>query len=413
MCRYVNISKKGTKINFNYKLSVVDDNFDLLVLDIPSKTIIFKDEKAKSAAFNSDIEELICYCFDGNVYVKTSAFPSLTEKISGVVVGFKGTKVFLLQASNMITSIDISNSNSIIRYAEKREFGEAYKVACLGATRQELMYLGFEALSNFDLVVAVNCFIKLGDIRYINLVFKIENDLKDKVNKDIVLAEILSYQGKYTEAAQSYIKGNMPEKAADMYSTLKKWTEAIEIIKKFLNRKDFPTLTDSLLSSQADWLMETGKFKDAGELYMVLGKTKKAIDVYGQKGYLENLIEICRNLNKVESGDLIKLCGEYFKKNNSHSYAKEAYLKLGDIRSLMQLHIELQKWDDAFLLAKQNEQLTEYINLEYAKFLLNDDKFDEAQQAYKKAGRVDLSMKLLEKLIDNAMSEKRFKVIII
>lgn len=142
---------------------------------------------------------------------------------------------------------------------------------------------------------------------------------------------------------------------------------------------------------------------------MMLGKTKKAIDVYGQKGFLENLIEICRNLNKVESSELIKICGEYFKKNNHHGYAKEAYLKLGDIKSLMQLHIELKKWDEAFLLAKQNEQLTEYINLEYAKFLLNDDKFEDAQQAYKRAGRVDMSMNLLEQLIDNAVCEKRFK----
>jgi intraflagellar transport protein 122 len=378
-------------------------------LDIPSKTIVFKDEKAKSAAFNTEIEELICYSFDGSIYVKTAAFPSISEKISGVVVGFKGTKVFLLQSSNTITSIDISHSSSITRYIEKKDYSEAYKVACLGATKQELTLLGFEALSNFDLVVAINCFIKLGDIRYINLVFKIENDLKDKVNKDIILAEILSYQGKYNEAAQCYIKGNMPERAAEMYSTLKKWAEAIDIIKKFLNRKDFPTLTDSLLSSQADWLMETGKFKEAGDLYMMLGKTKKAIEVYGQKGFLENLIEICRNLNKVESSELIKMCGEYFKKNNHHGYAKEAYLKLGDIKSLMQLHIELKKWDEAFLLAKQNEQLTEYINLEYAKFLLNDDKFEDAQQAYKRAGRVDLSMNLLEQLIDNAVCEKRFK----
>ena len=134
------------------------------------------------------------------------------------------------------------------------------------------------------------------------------------------------------------------------------------------------------------------------------------IEVNGQRGFLENLIEICRNLNKVESSEMIKLCGECFKKINHHAYAKEAYLKLGDIKSLMQLHIELKKWDEAFLLAKQNEQLTEYINLEYAKFLLNDDKFEEAQQAYKRAGRVDLSMKLLEKLIDNSVSEKRFKV---
>jgi hypothetical protein len=40
----------------------------------------------------------------------------------------------------------------------------------------------------------------------------------------------------------------------------------------------------------------------------------------------------------------------------------------------------------------------EYCFLEYAEHLITLDKFKEAQEAYKKAGRTDLSIKLLEKL---------------
>ena len=49
---------------------------------------------------------------------------------------------------------------------------------------------------------------------------------------------------------------------------------------------------------------------------------------------------------------MIKLCAYYFKKGGNHSYAKEAYLKLGDNKSLMELHIELEKWEEAFILGK-------------------------------------------------------------
>ena len=38
-------------------------------------------------------------------------------------------------------------------------------------------------------------------------------------------------------------------------------------------------------------------------------------------------------------------------------FANEAYLKLGDIKSQMTLHIELGKWEEAFVLAKKNPKL--------------------------------------------------------
>lgn len=275
------------------KLAIVDDNYDILVIDIPTKSIFWKEGKAKSVAFNSEIDEMICYSFEGTIYIKTSTFPAISEKMSGAIVGFKGTKIFLLQSSNSINVMDVSHSSSIMKYVEKKNFAEAYRIGCLGATSEEWLFLGFEALTNFDLVVAVNCFKKFGDIRYINLVFKIENDIKEKINKDVIVGEILSYQGKYNEAAQLFIKGGSPEKALDMYSTLKKYAEAIEIKNKYLVGKD-SSMTDVIMADQADWLLETGKFKDAADLYMAIGKKKKAIEIYGEKLYLDNLIDICR-----------------------------------------------------------------------------------------------------------------------
>ncbi len=237
---------------------------------------------------------MLCYSYEGNIYIKTSTFPPISEKMTGVIIGFKGTKIFLLQASNTINVMDVSHSSSIMKYVEKKNFAEAYRVGCLGATAEEWAFLGFEALLNFDLVVAVNCFKKYGDIRYINLVFKIEQDVKDKVNKDSIMAEIFSFQGKYNEAAQSYIKGGAPEKALDMYSTLKKYAEAIEIKNKHMAGKDDTGITDVILGDQAEWLLETGKFKEAGDLFLAIGKKKKAIEIYGDKLYLDSVIEICR-----------------------------------------------------------------------------------------------------------------------
>ncbi len=75
----------------------------------------------------------------------------------------------------------------------------------------------------------------------------------------------------------------------------------------------------------------------------------------------------------------------------------------------MGLHVELHKWDEAFMLAKQNPGLENMIYLPYADWLSANDKFDEAQEAYKKAGRPDLSLRIVEFLTHNAVTEKRFK----
>ena len=71
--------------------------------------------------------------------------------------------------------------------------------------------------------------------------------------------------------------------------------------------------------------------------------------------------------------------------------------------------VDLKKWDEAFTLSREIKQLNEYVHLKYAESLIAEDKFKEAQESYRQAGRVDLSIKLLSKLIDNSVYEKRFK----
>jgi intraflagellar transport protein 122 len=51
---------------------------------------------------------------------------------------------------------------------------------------------------------------------------------------------------------------------------------------------------------------------------------------------------------------------------------------LGDIKGLMSLHVELNKWEEAFMLAKQNKDLEGMIYLPYADWLSANDRFDEA-----------------------------------
>lgn len=63
-------------------------------------------------------------------------------------------------------------------------------------------------------------------------------------------------------------------------------------------------------------------------------------------------MEICRNLDKQNNTAEIELCAKYFRQAGHHTFAKQAYLRLGDLKQLMSLHVELHKWDEAKMLAK-------------------------------------------------------------
>ena len=74
-------------------------------------------------------------------------------------MGFKGSKIFVLHYLNM-TTLDIPQTSSLLKYTQKKDFKTAYKIACLGITQQDFKMLGMEALLDQDFEIArkVNSF---------------------------------------------------------------------------------------------------------------------------------------------------------------------------------------------------------------------------------------------------------------
>ena len=67
---------------------------EIVVINLKENEVILKDQKAKSLAFNTDLDDILTYWNEGNVYIKTEDFPPNIEKMNGVIVGYKGTKIF-------------------------------------------------------------------------------------------------------------------------------------------------------------------------------------------------------------------------------------------------------------------------------------------------------------------------------
>eukprot|EP00743_Colponemidia_sp_Colp-15_P003978 GILK01004290.1.p1 GENE.GILK01004290.1~~GILK01004290.1.p1 ORF type:complete len:1251 (-),score=266.14 GILK01004290.1:264-4016(-) len=408
------------------KLAVVDEVANVLVYDLNTKELLFQEPNANSVAWNTDLEDMLAYSGNGLLSIKTGMFPPNQQKLQGFVVGFKGSKIFCLHFVAMQT-IDVPQSASMYRYIEKKDFETAYQVACLGVTDNDWRMLAVEALQTMNFGIARKAFIRVRDIRFIDLLNRIEQERKKpKVNENILLAEIYAYQNKFHEAAKIYARGQGVEKAVEMFTDLRMWDEAkqwalkAEKTGKKLDdvtgapdvtapRKDSASdMSKKLIAEQAKWSVEVGDWKAAAEMYKASGDYRRAIDIFGPKGFMEPLIEIARLLNKSEL-EALALCATYFKKHGQHQYAKETYLKMGDIKSLLALHVEMHKWDDAFLLAQQYQEYAVDIYLPYAEYLVANDRFDEAQSAYWKAGRPDLSIKMLEQLAHNAVVERRYE----
>lgn len=272
-------------------------------------------------------------------------------------------------------------------------------------------------------------FIRIKDLPFIELVTRFEKEQKRgvSINEVQLQAEVAAYQKKFTEAANIYLKAGLGEKAVDLLTELKRWDEAKTFAKKaeqnkgsgkkddsfgsneILDNNSNKPHTEELLKKQAQWFENTGDMKAAANLYLSCKEYKKAIDIYGQKGDMESLIEICRMLDRADNSENIHKCAQYFRKNGNHGFAMEAYLKLGDIKSLMTLHIEFCQWEKAFMLANQNPLFKSLIKLPYAEWLCKNDRFEEALKVYKSMGRPDLSTKILKQLSENATIESKFR----
>nr|XP_054203198.1 intraflagellar transport protein 122 homolog isoform X4 [Homo sapiens] len=366
------------------KLAVVDENDTCLVYDIDTKELLFQEPNANSVAWNTQCEDMLCFSGGGYLNIKASTFPVHRQKLQGFVVGYNGSKIFCLHVFS-ISAVEVPQSAPMYQYLDRKLFKEAYQIACLGVTDTDWRELAMEALEGLDFETA-----------------KKERKKQGETNNDLFLADVFSYQGKFHEAAKLYKRSGHENLALEMYTDLCMF----EYAKDFLGSGD-PKETKMLITKQADWARNIKEPKAAVEMYISAGEHVKAIEICGDHGWVDMLIDIARKLDKAEREPLL-LCATYLKKLDSPGYAAETYLKMGDLKSLVQLHVETQRWDEAFALGEKHPEFKDDIYMPYAQWLAENDRFEEAQKAFHKAGRQREAVQVLEQLTNNAVAESRF-----
>jgi intraflagellar transport protein 122 len=186
-----------------------------------------------------------------------------------------------------------------------------------------------------------------------------------------------------------------------MFTELGMWDFATSIAQE--SQGDVGTI----LKKKAKVHQDANNLQAAAQTYMEVGDHWQAVEILGPNGWHEKLIEIVRSVNKTET-KILSQCVHYFRKQNHHAYATETLVKMGDISHLLELHIDLQHWEDAFQLAEMHPEFNERIYLPYARWLAMNDRFVEAQEHFRKAGRTDESIQVLTQLSENAVEERRY-----
>ncbi|XP_027558414.1 intraflagellar transport protein 122 homolog isoform X2 [Neopelma chrysocephalum] len=384
------------------KLAVVDENDTCLVYDIHTKELLFQEPNANSVAWNTQCEDMLCFSGGGYLNIKASNFPVHQQKLQGFVVGYNGSKIFCLHAFSM-SAVEVPQSAPMYQYLERKMFQEAYQIACLGVTDADWRELAMEALEGLEFETAKKAFTRVRDLRYLELISSIEERKKHgENNNDLFLADVYAYQGKFHEAAKLYKRSGHENLALEMYTDLRMFDHA----KDFLGSED-PKDTKMLIKKQADWAKNINEPKAAVEMYLSAGEYMKAIEISGDNGWVDMLIEIARKLDKAEREPLDK-CAFYFKQLDNPGYAAETYMKVGDLKALVQLHVDTQHWEEALALSEKHPEFKDDVYVPYAQWLAENDRFEEAQKAFHRAGRQTEAVKVLEQLTHNAVVESRF-----
>ncbi|KAJ7417861.1 intraflagellar transport protein 122 isoform X1 [Pitangus sulphuratus] len=408
------------------KLAVVDENDTCLVYDIHTKELLFQEPNANSVAWNTQCEDMLCFSGGGYLNIKASNFPVHQQKLQGFVVGYNGSKIFCLHAFSM-SAVEVPQSAPMYQYLERKMFKEAYQIACLGVTDADWRELAMEALEGLEFETAKKAFTRVRDLRYLELISSIEERKKHgESNNDLFLADVYAYQGKFHEAAKLYKRSGHENLALEMYTDLRMFDHAkfsmfrgysleqgcaagdnpSELAQDFLGSED-PKDTKMLIKKQADWAKNINEPKAAVEMYLSAGEYMKAIEISGDNGWVDMLIEIARKLDKAEREPLDK-CAFYFKQLDNPGYAAETYMKVGDLKALVQLHVETHHWEEALALSEKHPEFKDDVYVPYAQWLAENDRFEEAQKAFHKAGRQTEAVKVLEQLTHNAVVESRF-----
>uniref|UniRef100_A0A915PHM5 Intraflagellar transport protein 122 homolog n=1 Tax=Setaria digitata TaxID=48799 RepID=A0A915PHM5_9BILA len=384
------------------KLAIVDETGICSTFDIKTKQLLFQEPSCNSVAWNADQEFLLCYSGGGVLCVKADNFPPHQQRMQGFVVGFSGKRVFCLHMFAMI-AVEVPLSNQLYQYLEQKMHKEAYDLASLGVTESDWGILGHDALRNLRLDIAQKAFHRIKDMRYLQLISEIKDMIRKDMKKELMLGCIKAYEGLYGEAAILFQKNGCEQEALEMFTDLRMFDQAQACFAFFSSGET----QKALLRRRADWAQDSNEPLVAAEMFLASGDYDKAVNLMIKNDWMDMLISFTHRIDQ-NNVDVLRTVANYLAKKGEYTVASSLFQSINDIPALINMHVDAALWNDAFLIAARHQKYNGDVYLPYARWLAENDRFDEAQKAYHMAGHDVEALGVLEHLMGNAIRENRF-----
>uniref|UniRef100_A0A5S6QUQ4 Intraflagellar transport protein 122 homolog n=2 Tax=Trichuris muris TaxID=70415 RepID=A0A5S6QUQ4_TRIMR len=379
------------------KLAIISEANVCFAYDLVSGQLLFQEPKVNSSAWNRQHEDLICMSGMEKLIIKLRDLPAYELLIPGLVVGFTGSQVFTLNAYTMST-VEVSLEYQIRQAVESGMHSLAYSIACLGTCAADWDYIGMSALRNLKFNIAKKSFQRTKQHRYLSLIERAET-ISDK---DMALALILACTGEVETAADLFCSHGHVEAAVEMFLDLRMFEKAnalMETLGAEGNRH--------LMHKLAQLAYHSSDFEGSCHFYIAAEEYGKAIELMASQHWTDKLINLARQLPE-EKTDLLRKIAEALRHDKEYESAADVYRKLNDIREFIAMNVLSGQWEQAFHVVTQYPEFENELCLKYADWLIENDRFEEASKAYRKAGSQSQAVFVLEQLADNAVDENRF-----
>ncbi|XP_060515869.1 WD repeat-containing protein 35 isoform X2 [Cylas formicarius] len=347
------------------RLSIIDVSGVMTVLDIsegsgkPSSSSEANKLERKDVwamCWASDNPQLLAIMEKTRMYIFKGIYPEEPVACSGYICSFNDLEVEAVLLDELIDNPEKPSKDYLIKL----------EVKSLRDTRQLLEKVGINeaaqfvednrhprlwrliaeaALKEMNLNMADACFVRSRDYSKVLFVKK----LREINNEAIRKARVATYFRNFDEAEKIYFEADRSDLALNLRQTLGDWFRVIQIIKNGVSAPDY--LLKTAYNSTADYFAHFNNWTSAIEYYELAKNTAKIIDCYFHMEDWKNLENLVDQLS--EGDPLLEKIADIFAANAVHAEAVKAYIKVGKVKSAIDLCILHNRWDAAIELAKK------------------------------------------------------------
>ncbi|CAJ0583687.1 unnamed protein product, partial [Mesorhabditis spiculigera] len=162
------------------------------------------------------------------------------------------------------------------------------------------------------------------------------------------IAEHYASIGEFDRAERLFIEANLQKQAIAMYIKGSRWADAYRLSEEFLGKEE----TAQMYDRKAEELEEQGRLAEAEQLYISIGMSNKAIQMYKKANRNEEVVRLVGQYHSEHLLETHKRLGEEHEAAGDLKGAEEEFLKAGEYKMAIDMYRKAEQWSDAYRLAK-------------------------------------------------------------